>query len=158
MKNILIGTFILFCFRPSYGQINNLPEIEHYFSAIIVKDIDESVLWYTEILKYQLVDNKEYPKMGFKQANLKNATGTLELLEIDAAYDPAEIIPNYGHKSKTLGLFKLGFKVANFDQWIEHLTQSKVEFHGSVVKNVASGTRMFIIKDPDGNRIQFFEK
>ena len=33
-----------------------------------------------------------------------------------------------------------------------------IEFHGQVVHDANSGKKMVIIRDPDGNRIQFFEK
>ena len=56
------------------------------------------------------------------------------------------------------GFFKFGMKIPDFDQWISHLTDAKAEMHGEVVIDPVSEKRMLIIKDPDGNRIQLFEK
>ncbi len=48
--------------------------------------------------------------------------------------------------------------VTDFEKWIDHLTNEKVDFYGSVVTDDTTGKRMVIITDPDGNRIQIFEK
>ena len=45
-----------------------------------------------------------------------------------------------------------------FDDWVDTLKHAKVEFYGDVVTDELSGKRMLLIKDPDGNRIQLFEK
>ena len=59
---------------------------------------------------------------------------------------------------RVTGFFKIGFLVTEFDMWIDHLTNEKVDFYGNIVTDHTSGKRMAIITDPDGNRIQIFEK
>ena len=56
------------------------------------------------------------------------------------------------------GFFKIGFLVDEFDAWVNRLREAEVEIHGRVVTDKNLGKRMLIIKDPDGNRIQLFEK
>ena len=59
---------------------------------------------------------------------------------------------------RVTGFFKIGFLVTEFDMWIDHLTNEKVDFYGNIVTDDTTGKRMAIITDPDGNRIQIFEK
>ena len=152
--------FICTLFLPviSFAQDNKTAIPEAYFSALIVNDIDVSIAWYTDIMGLETLNKQESPDAGFKQANLKGGTILIELIELDKAQAAKDIIPNYTTKTRIEGFFKIGFSIANFDTWIKHLKLKKVEFHGTVVTDKTTGKRMVIIKDPDGNRIQFFEK
>lgn len=64
----------------------------------------------------------------------------------------------FGPKTRLQGFFKFGLQVAQFDDWMTHLEKAGVTFHGRVVNDPVSGKRTVLIKDPDGNRIQFFEQ
>lgn len=96
--------------------------------------------------------------MGFRNANLKRDNHALELIELQTALAPEEAISEFGPKTRLHGLFKIGFQVSDFDQWLNHLETMEVNQHGQVVKDPVSGKRMLIILDPDGNRIQLFEE
>ncbi|SMD31998.1 Glyoxalase/Bleomycin resistance protein/Dioxygenase superfamily protein [Reichenbachiella faecimaris] len=96
--------------------------------------------------------------MGFKQANLSNGPANLELIELNSAISLQEVIPNYNAKTKVIGLFKFGFQVDQFDAWIEYLEGQQVQFNGRVVTDDLTNKRMVVILDPDGNRVQLFEK
>jgi hypothetical protein len=67
-------------------------------------------------------------------------------------------LTNYSKKSRISGFFKIGFMVDRFYDWIKYLEEAKVEFHGKIVEDPLLNKRMIIIKDPDGNYIQIFEK
>ena len=158
MKNLLV-VFLVICLCPFiHAQSDSLPEPEPYFSALIVANIDSSIIWYSNVLGYEIVDKKEYEGAGFKQANLKRAHSQIELIELNSAISLREAIPNYNPKTRTHGIFKMGFQVPQFDRWIQHVSDNKVRVHGNVVEDPLSGKRMVIILDPDGNRIQLFEK
>jgi len=153
---ILILGFILIPFN-SCAQQKNIPELEAHFSALIVKDIDASLIWYTKMLGFNIMDNSEFPEIGLKQSNLQRGNSKIELIELNSALKPTEVIPNYNSKTRLIGLFKIGFLVSEFDKLMDHLKENDVNFHGNVVINEATGKRMVIIKDPDENRIQIFE-
>ena len=71
MKKALI-TLILFCLPlVSYSQEDKLPDPEAYFSALIVDNIKISIDWYSTYLGFKVLNKKEFPSAGFKQANLK---------------------------------------------------------------------------------------
>ncbi len=158
MKKILVLLIIGFLSIASYAQEDGLSDPEAYFSAMIVSDIEKSITWYVDVIGFEVLNKKEFPDAGFKQANLKRGNVLVELIEMDKAVSVEKAIPNYNGKTRIRGLFKIGFLISDFDEWIDHLTAKKAQFHGSVVTNAESGKRMVIFKDPDGNRIQFFEK
>jgi len=141
-----------------YSQTNKLPNPEAYFSAMIVANIDISIDWYSNNLGFEVLNKKEFESAGFKQANLKRGNILIELIELKTAISPEKAIPNYTAKTRIQGLFKFGLLISDFDNWIQELTKLKVNFHGRVVKSEETQKRMVIIKDPDGNRIQLFEK
>lgn len=107
---------------------------------------------------YEVLNNKQFPDMGFKQANLSNGQTNLELIELNAAIAVKDVVPNYNPKTKIKGLFKFGFQVDEFDAWVQHLESLKVQFNGRVVSDELTKKRMVIIQDPDGNRVQLFER
>ena len=100
----------------------------------------------------------ESAERGFKQSNLKRGNLLIELIELVDAISPKEEIQHYSQKTRMPGLFKVGFMVSDFDTWMTHLKNDTVDFYGNIVTDPASGKRMVILKDPDGNRIQLFEK
>lgn len=157
MRRIIVILLIVFSI-PVYSQSEQLPGLEAYFSAIIVKDIDTSIAWYSNALGFEIQNKNESKDRGFRQANLKCGNVLLELIELDQAVSPQDVIPNYSSRTFITGLFKIGFLVTDFQKWMDNFTKEGVDFNGNVVTDEASGKRMVIIKDPDGNRIQFFEK
>ena len=144
-------------FGLSFSSIaQDLPNLEAYFSAFIVKDIDQSIDWYSKNLGFEVLDKTENEAYGFSQANLKRGSIAIELIEIKNSINPAEVVPNFNKKTKVQGIFKVGFLVSDLDEWVKHLKKNAVTFHGDVVTD-KSGQRMVILKDPDGNKIQLFE-
>ena len=132
--------------------------IRPYFTAIITRDIDSSINWYSTTLGFSVVGKTESKEHGFKQANLQSGELLLELIELESAVNQADVIPGYSSKTRVTGLFKTGYQVDDFQQWMTHLESLKTEFHGNVVTDKITGKRMVILLDPDGNRIQLFEK
>ncbi|MGH1364567.1 MAG: VOC family protein [Calditrichia bacterium] len=142
----------------SYAQNESTQDLEAYFSAIIVSDLDSSINWYSTSLGFEVVNKVESTERGFKQSNLKRGSTLLELIELDRAVSLKDTVSNYSDKMRFIGFFKIGFLVSDFDKWIDRLTGNNVDFYGNVVTDNSSGKRMVIITDPDYNRIQIFEK
>jgi len=157
MKKLVIMILLIGLPFGSYAQNESLPELEAYFSALIVHDLDTSIDWYTNVLAFEVLNKTESKERGFRQANLKMGGTLLELIELNSAVSLKDVAPNYNSQTRITGFFKIGFLASNFDKWINHLKQEKANFHGDVVTDNVSGRRMVIIKDPDGNRIQIFE-
>lgn len=158
MKNTLLLLCLVTLPSVCSAQTDALPPLAPYFSALIVENIDTSISWYTNTLGFEVLNNKDYPEMGFKQANLKTGQTAIELIELNRALSLPDVLPDYNKKTRTIGIFKIGFSVADFDRWLLHLEAAGANFYGHVVKDKTSEKKMIIILDPDGNRIQIFEK
>jgi catechol 2,3-dioxygenase-like lactoylglutathione lyase family enzyme len=148
---ILISTPII-----GIGQDGYTPQ--SYFSAIIVKDIKTSSDWYKKVLDLELVNMIDLPERGIKQANLKSPNSWIELIELQDAIDQTKLLKEAGPKAKITGFFKIGFKMEDFDAFVSFIKDHKLETLGEIVTDETTGLRMVILKDPDGNRVQFFEK
>lgn len=158
MKKLVFVLYLVWLPFLSNAQKNSTPNLEAYFSAFIVTGIDVSIDWYSNVLGFTEINRVESIERGFKQSNLSRGNMLIELIELDKAINIKDVIPDYSTKMRTVGLFKIGFRVTDFEKWIDHLTTEKVDFYGSIVKDDSTGKRMVIITDPDGNRIQIFEK
>ena len=132
--------------------------LEPNFVALIVIDIDTSVQWYSNTLGFSEIDRVSSKEKGFKQSNLQRGNVRIELVELDNAISPKAIVPGYDAQTRMIGFFKVGFLVTDFEKWAVDLKEKKFEFYGDVVKDDLTGKRMMIALDPDGNRIQIFEK
>jgi catechol 2,3-dioxygenase-like lactoylglutathione lyase family enzyme len=156
-RAIIIFNLILVSFI-GYAQSDSLPPPEAYFSAIIVNDIDASIDWYSSNFGFEVLNRVELEGKGLRQANLKCGNTLIELIELTSSVSPQSLLEDHPKKTKIDGFFKFGFLVSEFEKWVDALKQSEVEFYGDVVTDDLSGKRMLLVKDPDGNRIQLFEK
>ncbi|MDH7446529.1 VOC family protein [Aquimarina sp. 2201CG14-23] len=159
MKTIfLISIFCIGMPFLIFSQESKLPEPEGNFSAIITTNIDNSITWYSNTLGFKIINKTENIERGFKQANLKTGKVWIELIELKNVLAQENILKDKPKGTKISGFFKFGMQVSAFNDWIIHLKKLNTEFLGTVVTDKLSGKKMVLIKDPDGNRIQIFEK
>lgn len=140
------------------AQEDKLSDPEPYFTAVIVSNLDRSISWYTNNLGFEVASKRDNIESGFRQANLKRGNALIELIELESAINPKDVVPNYNNKTKLLGIFKFGFKVSDFDRWMKYLDEKAVQKYGTVVIDPISRKKMIILLDPDGNYVQLFEK
>lgn len=157
MKKLLFLLSFLVLFLAA-AQETPLPDPEAYFSAVIVEDFESSLNWYTGVLGFKVINKQASEERGFKQANIKRGDILLELIELNSALSPKTALPGYTNKTRLTGFFKIGFLITDFDRWIKQLETLETSFYGNIVEDPVSKKRMVIITDPDGNRIQLFEK
>ena len=158
MKLKISLTFFCLWLGPCYGLLAQEPPsgLTPYFSAILVKDMEASKVWYIDNLGFEEVSTSGMPDR-FSIVNMSNGQAALELIELASAVSAADVIPDYNTKLRVHGFFKSGFQVSDLDAWVSFLQDRKVAFHGDVVEDPVTKKRMVIILDPDGNRIQLFE-
>lgn len=154
MKKLLQLGITLFAFS-GFSQSNEL-KITPSFNAIIVNDLELSKEWYCKLFKLNVLTEFASEERGFKIANLGNEQLNLELLELKGSVNPQEANQDFNEKTRFKGFFKSGFSVNDFDRLEELLQEHQIE--GNVVRDPSTQKRMVIIRDPDGNRIQFFEQ
>lgn len=161
LKNILRNFTMAICFLCTTNGFTQEPELstpDLYFAALIVNDMDKSLNWYRDVLGFKLVNSNENAAKGFKQANLVNGHAKLELLELGNSVKKEQVRNLTGNDSRVDGIFKIGMRVADFDAWIAHLRANQTTFSGNVVTDPLTQKKMVIALDPEGNRIQFFER
>ena len=127
---------LLICFPLCISaQTDKGPELTASFFAIIVEDMDTSLLWYKEKLGFRILNESNLPERSLRQANLKKDHVHLELIELASALKPAEAIKDFSPKSKITGFFKVGFMVPDFESWLAHLDRVKIEAHQKAIEN-----------------------
>lgn len=156
MKTIFVSILLIIIIS---GEIKSQPSAVTAFStSIIVSNIDSAVIWYTKNLGLKIRNINENKERGSKIVNLENQNVLIELININAIVDKNEVIQNYPAGSRYNGFMKVGFTVENFDDWHQFLENQSVKFRGTVVMDGHSGKRTFLVEDPEGNIVQFFEK
>jgi catechol 2,3-dioxygenase-like lactoylglutathione lyase family enzyme len=153
-KRIFFTLFVSVIIYASQGQVSKGFDYAPYFSAIIVKNMDTSIRWYESVFSLTVKQKGDFPQT--RLATLASSGFELELLEIKSSINPAEILQGKPAGTHMKGLFKIGFKVADIDACLKHLAglQIKKPF---VHTDATTKKRNFIITDPDGNLIQFFD-
>lgn len=133
-------------------------EVEPYFGAVLVKNIDTSIEWYKTVLNLKVENKMESAEGGFRQANLSNGKLLIELIELKNSITLEKLLENQSGQPMITGLFKFGFKVSDIETLFNELKMINVKFRGGLVSDIQTGKKMFIILDPDNNYLQFFEK
>ena len=127
------------------------------FYALVVQDMDQSLAWYQQNLGFQVDDLKILEARGLKIANLSHQSLRLELIEFQQVIRPNQLTESLEPNTRVAGVFKIGFDIVNFEEFVTTLKAKNVEFRGDVVEDPITGKKMVIILDPDGNRIQLFD-
>jgi len=150
---ILLAAFIIIS-TGSYSQQPVSFQVNPYFSALIVKNIDSSVNWYQSVLGVKPRFLPDVPK-GIRVAILESPQIVVEIIENVAWLDPKELLKGKPEGTRLHGYFKIGFKVTAMDSFIEHLNKLNISIP-RIYKD-DSGKRNFLVEDPDKNLVQFFE-
>lgn len=162
---VVILTVLSFLLFSCEEKPSTIPQevFEPKLVAICVQDIETSLNWYTQKLGFEIEQNiKEYPDYGLKLAFLRAGDFHLEILEKTNSYKQSEFLPT--PENYLGGVFKVGFILNDLEAKYAELKQMQdVEFVtgiGTLPENqlpIKWPTHHFLIKDPDGNFIQFFE-
>ena len=156
---ILHVTIFVICLIPKVNSQNtNSDEIRPFFFSVIVQNMDSSVDWYSRMLGFDVVNRIDLEERGLKQVNLEMNGAQLELIELTSALSPKELLPSNTNKARIQGFFKVGFSVDSISEWVSRLENLGAVIHGDIVTDPVSGNKMVILTDPDGNRIQLFER
>ena len=91
MKNIIILLVFIIITNTIHSQQSTSFQINSYFSALIVKNIDSSVNWYQLVLGLKTKFLPGTPQ-GIKVAILESPQIVLEIIENNAWLDPKEFL------------------------------------------------------------------
>ena len=126
------------------------------FSAIIVHNIDSSVVWYKSVFRLEIKNQLDEQEESFRSVMLECSTFSIELIEKKVPFGPTEVPENKRVGTGMQGLFKIGFKVSDLDVFIKHLARLKIPIR-DMYTDASSKKRNFLLNDPDGNVIQISE-
>lgn len=154
MKNkVVLAAFIIISIN-AHSQEVHAVDMNGYFFAVIVKNIDSSTAWYQGLLGMK-VKNRPDAGDGFKVVILESPKLVLELIENKSWPNQKELLKGTAEGTHIEGFFKIGFKVLNMDACINHLKHRHISIDR--IYTDPEKKRNFLISDPDGNLIQFFE-
>lgn len=95
------------------------------------------------------------PNQTYNITILESSNFMLELLELKGSIDKADFLKDR-HGAEMQGHFKIGFKVSSAASTIKKLKELNIEVP-NVWTDQGTGKKNFLVSDPDGNLIQFFE-
>jgi extradiol dioxygenase family protein len=144
----------------SVGKVAPAADLRPFLSAMSVADIDESVRWYKDNLGFSELSSSDYPDSSLRIRVLTLEDFRIEMIEFRNSVPISKVsekFPAIDDRSKLIGFTKLGFRTDDLTAIAERLRNSKVTFLYDITEDNERRMRWFIVTDPDGNWLQFFE-
>jgi len=154
MKKLLPALFILVWLNAQ--SKNPTPDFQPYFSAIVAKNFTASVKWYQSVFGLKVRTEMNDPNQSYRVIILESSNYLLEILELKGSLIKEELVQGKPNGTEIQGHLKIGFKISNVNRWLEHLKSFSIDVP-QVWTDSNTGKKNFLIKDPDGNLVQFFE-
>lgn len=121
--------------------------MKYLWTTIYVKDIDESITFYSDLLELQML--KRFPAgPGIEIAFMGNGSNNETLVEF--LVDSNNSTVSHGES------ISLGFAVDSVDAMLDKVKSKNIPVHNGPVETPSS--RFFTIKDPNGVNLQFFQQ
>ncbi|HEX5169912.1 MAG TPA: VOC family protein [Cyclobacteriaceae bacterium] len=135
---------------------DTVPAFEPYFSATVVTNLERSAQWYQSVFGLAVKERMNDAVGNYKIIILTSPKLMWELLELKGSLARHALLEGKAPGTQIEGPFKTGFKVQDINQWLAHLSALKIDVP-HVWTDATTGKGNFIISDPDGNLIQFFD-
>jgi catechol 2,3-dioxygenase-like lactoylglutathione lyase family enzyme len=154
----LLWTFAAGSLVAPFAQQTDPPfQTSGAFFALSVPDVSATAKWYREKLGMKVV--LEPPRSAEASVVVLEGGGLIvELLQHNEAKPLRSIAPNVGENFKVHGVFKAGVIVDDFDRTIAAFRARGITIAFGPYPKSATQRANAIIRDHDGNLIQFFGK
>jgi predicted enzyme related to lactoylglutathione lyase len=137
------------------GQTSSA-KVTPYFFAVVVSNVETSSKWYGDLFGLKITKRDVNDQHGYKVFIMENDAMLVELMELKVSVAQAELLKHHPEGTRIHGHFKIGFKVAEMDSFLSHLRTFQIKVP-QIWTDAKNGKRNFLISDPDGNYVQFFE-
>ena len=126
--------------------------------ALMVPDAVESARWYEENLGFSKVRTSDEPNGVSRIILLEQEGAMLEIMQVHDSY-AFDSVSKKPH-NRLEGIQKFGFLVEKgvFDRIHQGLEEKRASFVGGVFTDTGMKMRTFIVRDHDGNMVQFFAR
>lgn len=128
-----------------------------YLVALSVANVDSSFAWYRRLLGFQPLRAPYAPVSGIRIGFLIQGDFRLELIEAVGARPRRSALPDSTRAASLQGFIKLAFRISNLDSAATVFRRAGVPFLFGPATDSSFRVRHFIIADPDGNALQFFQ-
>lgn len=148
---------VVFCCAYLFSQAQKAPfSYQPYFSAVVVKNLETSSKWYQSVFDLKVKTEMKDPNQVYNIAILESPVFALELLELKGSLVKGDFLKDKPQGTEIQGHFKIGFRISDVTHCLKRLKELNIEVP-NVWTDQGTGKKNFLIKDPDGNLIQFFE-
>ena len=155
-NKILLQIFLLISACTTHAQNSIAFNYRPYFSAVIVHNIDSSTVWYQSVFDLKARNSINDTVGGFRVMILESSSFLLELIENKSFLQQRRILADKPQGTRIEGSFKNGFRIPDMDSCLKHLARLKI-IPERIYTDSDTKKRNFLIEDPDGNLLQFFE-
>ena len=153
MKISITMMFVCAC-SLTFGQTPRI-DYQPYFSAVVVKNLSVSLKWYQSVFDLKVKSEMKDTNQTYNIAILESSNYLLEVLELKGSIDKVALLKDKPG-AEMQGHSKIGFKISSAGDVLKKLKELNIEVP-QVWTDQSTGKRNFLISDPDGNLIQFFE-
>ena len=122
------------------------------YTGIRVKNMDESIRFYTQILGMKLLERERTPQTQGEVATLKSP-GSEQVIELNWYAQGSRFGTPYANGSE---VDHLGFDVDDLDEWVRELEKKGVKI--LLRLREIGGWNEAFIEDPNGIWIEFFQR
>ncbi|HET7707992.1 MAG TPA: VOC family protein [Sphingomicrobium sp.] len=134
-----------------------IASVQGAFFALSVADADASAKWYSEKLGLSVI-LRPPAQNGTRMIAVGGGGLMVELIERKGAAPLKQIAPQIGHDTLVHGIFKAGVVVEDWEGLISVLKARGVPMAIGPFPRSAEQRANLMIRDNEGNYIQFFEK
>jgi catechol 2,3-dioxygenase-like lactoylglutathione lyase family enzyme len=139
----------------SFGQ-----SIKPHTIGIVVSDIEKATDWYENILELNLYKEMEFIEYDSLKINfLRGEHFQLELMEKKTSFFINKYVSDYSLNNRPLiGFSKISFSVPDITAIYERTKKLGVHVVLGITEDKEFNSIYFIVKDLDGNLLQFIEQ
>lgn len=137
------------------GGANSQASIRPSFIGLFVSQLDSTKSWYENKLGFKVMQYKKIsPQLSFAMLEWNGIW--IEMIQNPKVAQRKRIAETFSGAAGVDGFFKLGFHVDNLGALEENLKIKGVKFKYPMMNNEEFKMKLFIIEDPEGNLIQFY--